>query len=296
MLPLDSAQLLTQGDPLGVGAFIRHLHPDYGTYTGVGNAPSLKTPLIGQIHYTEGARSARLSFLLPSSYAEKPEMVQLVEALAIQAGKWGAFNLLAEVDEDSPAFITLRKAGFSVYARQRVWQLPFTGTQENEFTSQWQPVSAGDEVSIRNLAQLLAPPIVQSAELFPSNRAAGLVYYQSGEIMAYVENAFGPRGIFLLPLLHPAIEDVGGLLLGLDRHLFPLFMRPVYLSVRSYQAWIESALEKLEWRASQSQALMVKHLTRPQPIFASSVRLVASEGRQIEPTVPILKPCVPENH
>jgi len=37
-----------------------------------------------------------------------------------QAGDWGAFHILAEVDESSDAYRALRMAGFSVYAWQRL--------------------------------------------------------------------------------------------------------------------------------------------------------------------------------
>jgi hypothetical protein len=76
----------------------------------VGCAPSLKYPLFGQIHYTNGDRSARLSFLLPVSSAEQPEMVFLIEALAVQAGGWGAFNLLAEPGHKRPPLLRRKDA------------------------------------------------------------------------------------------------------------------------------------------------------------------------------------------
>jgi len=45
----------------------------------------------------------------------------LIEHLTAQAGEWQAFHVIAEVDETSEVFIALRKAGFAVYAWQRVW-------------------------------------------------------------------------------------------------------------------------------------------------------------------------------
>ena len=38
--------------------------------------------------------------------------------------------------------------------------------------------------------------------------------------------------------------------------------RPVYVCVRSYQAWLEPVLEDLGGQAADRQAIMVKHLAR----------------------------------
>jgi hypothetical protein len=109
----------------------------------------------------------------------------------------------------------------------------------------------------------------------------GLVYEQTGELLAYIEPTYGPRGIYLQPLIHPAVDDVLRLvrsfLSGLSFHLG----RPVYLSIRSYQAWLENALSELDVEVSERQALMVKHLVVQQraPAFAAA-RNGSFESRQ----------------
>lgn len=67
-------------------------------------------------------------------------------------------------------------------------------------------------------------------------------------------------GTVLTPLIHPE-ED------GVSEKIFSLVSglpdrRPVYLNVRSYQAWLEPVLEDLGAKASARQAVMVKHLAR----------------------------------
>jgi hypothetical protein len=79
-------------------------------------------------------------------------------------------------------------------------------------------------------------------------------------VLAFVEGIYGPRGIYLLPLFHPTVENVDMLISDLLLHLSPLMGRPVYLAVRSYQSWIENALESLQTQAGERQALLVKHL------------------------------------
>jgi hypothetical protein len=291
---MDSALLLTRGNPAGLTANLGRLQPARGFYTGVTTGSKNAPPLIGQVIYRLGNRSARLSFIAPGSICDSPELPGLLEGLAWQAGDWGAFHVLGELEEVCPAFESMRKAGFSVYAWQRVWQIPTAQSNGHARPDSrrkagtdgaatiWQPVREEDEWSVRNLFQNLVPPLAQSAEPLTVRRQRGLIYRQDGEIMAYVEGIFGPHGIYLYPLIHPDIEDVGSLLKSLLPALSPLLGRPVYMAVRSYQAWMETTLTELGARSTPRQALMVKHMALAQRVPLNA-RLVQIEGRQIEP-------------
>ncbi len=280
---MDSARLLTRGSPAGMVANLSLLHLAHSFYTGVINDTKNTLPLIGQVLYELGSRSARLSFVAPGSNCDSPELPALLEGLATQAGRrWGAFHVLGELEEICPAFESMRRAGFSVYAWQRVWRLP-VGSQANGSTAgRWQPVQEEDEWAVRSLFQNLVPPLAQSAEPLTIRRQSGLVYRQGSEIMAYVQGIFGPRGIYLYPLIHPDIEDAVNLIKTLPSALVPLLGRPVYLAVRSYQAWLETTLTNMDAKSSPRQALMVKHLAHAQRVPLTA-RLVQIEGRQIEP-------------
>ena len=72
----------------------------------------------------------------------------------------------------------------------------------------------------------------------------------------------GVYGIVLTPLIHPEATDVSLKLASLVNNLQDRRNRPVYLCVRSYQAWLEPVLEDLGAHAAQRQAVMVKHLAR----------------------------------
>lgn len=278
---MDSARLLTRGSPVGMAANLSLLHPARGFFTGVMPAGKNNLSLIGQVIYRLGSRSAHLSFIAPGAICDSPNLPGLLEGLARQAGEWGAFHVLGELEEICPAFESMRQAGFSVYAWQRVWQLP-AGQANGSGPSRWQPVREEDEWSIRNLFQNLVPPLAQSAEPLTIHRQSSLVYRQGGEIMAYVEGVFGPRGIYLSPLIHPDIEDEVSLVKSLPAALGPLLGRPVFLAVRSYQAWLENTLTNLDAKSTPRQALMVKHLTLAQRALLTA-RLVQIEGRQAEP-------------
>jgi hypothetical protein len=272
---------LTRGNPAGISAGLAGLHPARGSYTGVASSERDGSILLGQVTYELGTRSAHLSFVAPGSQTGSFALVSLLEGLAYQAGEWGAFHLLGEVDELSPAFEAMRRAGFSVYAWQRIWELPLE-VAAGKGTSPWQPVDVECEQSVRSLFQVVVPPLVQSAEPLPNRRLRGLIYRKGADILAYVEGAFGPRGIYLYPLIHPDLEDVAGLLRTLPQALAPLLGRPVYLTVRSYQAWMEAALGDLDTHCAPRQALMVKHLTLGQRVPLNA-HLVQIEGRQAEP-------------
>ena len=69
-------------------------------------------------------------------------------------------------------------------------------------------------------------------------------------------------GIVLFPFIHPEATGVGSKLASLVRMLPNRGGRPVYICVRSYQAWLEPVLEDLGAKAADRQAIMVKHLAR----------------------------------
>jgi hypothetical protein len=277
---LDTAQTLTRGSPVGPWAMLEHLRLEHGSYTCVlrqgGGLPSL----IGQMHYNNGERAARLSFVMPIRELDTPGLIALLESLAWEAGQRGAFSLLAEVEENSPVFESLRRAGFSVYAWQHVWKIDLTGQQDDDQTSPWDAISDLDDFAIRGLYQLLTPPLVQSAEHSPDQVLQGLVYGHKGEILAFVAPTYGPHGIYLQPLIHPTVENVPRLLRSLLNSMSFQMGRPVYLAVRSYQAWLENALHDLNAQASPRQALLVKHLGKVQRASVYATRNGVLEKRQ----------------
>lgn len=274
---MDTALALTRGSPVGVWAALGNMRLEHGSYTGVLRPGGGKPPLIGQIHYYAGERAARIAYILPSRALDAPELGKLLEHLASAAGKSGALSLLAEVEETSPAIEALRRCGFGVYAWQRVWKI--AKTPEADPDKRWEPASDLDRLAIRSLFQSLVPPLVQSAEPL-SERTEGFVYEQNGELLGYIEAIYGPNGIYLQPLIHPASEDVPRLLSSFLARLPFHLGRPAYISVRSYQAWLENPLTELQGQAGDRQALLVKHLAAAQRAPAYAVRNGAMEKHQ----------------
>lgn len=260
ILCTDSAQALTRGSPIGPHAFLTRLNPAMEVYTAISLPGGGRQPLIGQVKHPAGHRSARISFFMPADALGDSGLPALLESMAVRAGQWGAFHLLAEIDEGCCALDEMRRTGFSVYAWQRIWQFSARLENQDGAAGTWRPVNSIDENAIRNLYQSLVPPLVQSAEPLSSRRLHGWVYLHGGEILAYVEGMYGPRGIYYQPLIHPAIENVSQVIAALLKRHPPLPDRPVYIAIRSYQAWLETVVRDLECQVGARQALMVKHL------------------------------------
>jgi hypothetical protein len=216
----------------------------------------------------------------------------LLEHLAAQAGAWGAFSLVGEVDERTHIFEALRRAGFSIYAWQRIWQFNAAIPAERQPApvnkSAWRIPGSADSAHVRLLYQSLVPALVLPIEPAANRRLQGLVYRQAGELQAYANVVYGPIGIWVQPFFRPETRQVPELLLDLLTGLPHRNGRPVYLCVRSYQAWLESALEDLSAEVGPRQAVMVKHMAITQKSEAM-LRLPVLEKGRPEPTAPIAR-------
>ncbi len=252
---LDSARLLTRGNPLGAAGFISYFNPARHLYTAVSQEND--TTLLGGIIQTNGDAFSRLVYIAPASQLTHPELPGLIEHLTAEAGRWGAFHVLAEIEENSQAFSPLRKAGFSVYAWQRIWDISHIPTGES--TGVWSRIQSISVPALQSLYHQIVPPLLQPVEPVP-RRSTG--FFSIDGARCYVQITYGMQGILLTPLIHPEAVDVAQKLDSLLKELPERRGRPVYLCVRSYQAWLEPALEDLGGKASPRQAVMVKHLAR----------------------------------
>jgi hypothetical protein len=286
VLCTDSELALTWGNPAGAQALLSYLDLTRGSFTGVTSGRNGEVALIGQMLYTSGARSARISFLLPGDNLDQPSLPSLMESLAVQAGSWGASHLLAEVEESSPALDPVRHSGFSVYGWQTIWLLP--NVVEARRSGPWHTARPSDDINSRTLYQQLVPPLVQAAEPFSPGKGPRLVYRQDDEILAYAEAAIGPQGIYVQPVIHPAVDDVESLLEGLIAQLPQTAGRPVYLAIRSHQAWLEPFLQRMDGKAAPRQALLVKHLAVLQRVSLLA-RKPAREAYNPEASVPLIQ-------
>lgn len=285
---LNSQMVLTRGPMLIPGALLSSFPSATGVLTSVSvdNGDTDHT-LIGQAIHTTGSQCAYLTLLAPNSALDSEAVPALLEHLSNRSIKLGAFRVLADVDDGTLAFDVLRKAGFGIYARQRIWQL------EEELASDpvginWQTASGADLVAVKSLYHNLIPGLVQHVEPFSDERLSGYICRQGGDLLAYAELKYGRRGIWMQPFIHPDAEEIAQGLVDLLLNLPYRLSRPVYLCVRSYQSWLEHVLEDLGAKPGPRQAMMVKHLAVPQKAVRP-VALPALEGGQPEVTASITR-------
>ena len=241
---------------------------------------------IGQILHRAGEPHARLSFIGPVDAVSSPGSSRLLDVLSHAAGERGAQHLIAEVDEQSPIFEHIRKAGFAIYARQRIWHLEEKPDLDPiRDSTVWRAETEADEGSINHLYLNIVPALVQQVELPPRVDRGDFVHWDDGELLGYLDIERGPLGGWVDPYFHPAVENLDELVTSFLARYHDNQKRPLYFPVRSYQGWIGHALERLGFIPCSDQAVMVKRLAVPvrKPAIAS---LPAVEGTHPEPTTP----------
>jgi len=256
VLTLDSARALTRGHPLGTMGLLAYINPARHLYAAIEN--SGESALLGGIIHTRGELFARLLYLAPLSNLHDPQLPALIEHLAIQAGEWQAVHILAEVDETSDVFPALRMTGFSVYAWQRMWDVSLLEQTGSNSNLNWRRMQSLDLPAVQNLHYQIVPQLLHPVEPAP-NRVMGYVHQS---LKCYASITSGMVGVVITPLIHPDENDVSEKIASLVASLPDRRGRPIYLNVRSYQAWLEPVLEDLGALASTRQAVMVKHLAR----------------------------------
>jgi hypothetical protein len=280
MLSLDSARFLTRGNPLGAVALLSYLDPRRHIYTAV--ATENGSSLMGQVALREEETSARMTFLAPAENLNGLTLA-LLDHLVTEVGEWGAFHLLAEVDEDSPAFRFLRQAGFAMYAWQRIWKLPIPDPVNKQ--GNWRPAADTDWPAVQSLYGQIVPGLLHPLEVLPK-QVMGMVCRPEGSLQAYVTVSRGPNGIWIQPIVPPDSDCVAEQLSGLASVMSDGRERPIYLCVRSYQAWLESVLEDLGAQAGPQQAVMVRRLAKVQRV---EEKVSSMDKVLVKPAAPVAR-------
>jgi len=250
---LDTARRLTRGNPLGAVGLLSYVNPARHIYGAIANGN--KESVVGGIIHSPDETFAKMLYLAPASQLSHPDLPGLIDNLSAQAGSWGAFHVLAEVDELSAAFVSLRKSGFSVYAWQRMWDVSDIVEASQEFD--WMKVKSVHLPSVQSLYHQIVPPLLQPME--PQPKSANGWMCNEGE-KCYVSLTQGVYGMVLSPLIHPEATNVSEKLASIITKLPDRRSKPVYVCVRSYQAWLEPVLADLGAKGADRQAVMVKHL------------------------------------
>ena len=179
--------------------------------------------IIGQITHSGNNRSSHLSFISPGRGIFSPQLTEMMDHLAVQAGTWGTFHLLVDADEHSQYFDALRKSGFSVYAWQRIWKFQPNTTSSHlpgfeVPVGTWQTVEDRDSIGIKTLCQSLIPALVQPVEPLFDRKLDGFLRRTEGTITGYAEIIQGREGLWVQPFIHPADGECSRIINGSIKH------------------------------------------------------------------------------
>ena len=133
---------------------------------------------------------------------------------------------------------------------------------------------------MQSLYHQIVPPLLHPVEPQPGN-AVGWMCNEGAK--CYINVTHGVYGIVLTPLIHPEATDVSAKLTTLIGNLPDRRNRPVYVCVRSYQAWLEPVLADLGARSGPRQAVMVKHLVHAVK-DAAVARATQPAGVSVQPS------------
>lgn len=232
-------------------------------YTLVGRAGRL--PIAGQFRLKPDNPIARVVYIAPALDENQGDSAHLylLDAMIAEAGRRGAHALIAEVDEFAPLFITMRTAGFAVYARQQLWgRAPSRDLPAHITPARLEPARDEDANDIQALYCNIVPKLVQPIGL--THTDTGFVYRKPGKrgIQGYIAASEGKNGIFMLPLLHPDIlfAEAASIIAGAMVRFKSLDRVPIYICIRRYQDWLEETLIDLGFEPGRQQAVMVRHI------------------------------------
>ncbi|MBC8509452.1 MAG: hypothetical protein ISR58_08520 [Anaerolineales bacterium] len=257
---LNSALVATRGTGLIPSVLFASLNPTSGFTTWVCMEDCDELPLMGQSIRLASSTAARLSFLAPREALESPSTQKLLEQLVQQAGKRGAFHLVAEVNTDSFIFENFRRAGFATYARQQIWAWD---QNSNNSTGQphWRIAQFGELPRLQALYGLVVPETIAHIEpLSASSFLPGLTYYKNNELIGFALVRYGGHGIWVKPYFLPDVQEIDQLLTKLITDIPDRRSRPIYFCVRAYQPLLAPTLEAMDAIPSPEQTVMVKHM------------------------------------
>jgi hypothetical protein len=259
---LDSELGLT-GDTPGTNTTLLSslLLPQRGLHTFVAWAD--KQRVIGQFRIKPDNHNAHIIFIAPQLDEDvaNTAWLHVLDAMAREAGKHGAHCLVAELEEQGSLFETLRTANFAVYARQRIWRRQ-TGDYQFDMDSVELTTATDEDASgVYSLLVTTVPSLIQQV-CAPLGELQGLVYRKDDRVEGYFVMSEGKQGIYLIPYLHPdIIGSAAAVLESVIRQAHRAVKVPVYVCVRRYQDWLESALLDLGFETFSQQAVMVRHIT-----------------------------------
>lgn len=242
----------------------------------------------GQIEKRQVRRYAQMCFLGCQEETDPLNICCLLESLVKSAGNWKAWGVLADLPEPSSLMEGFRKAGFTIWARQNIYQLDSKNKESPSLSNPWRLWTSDDIAAVNALYKEVVPSLVQYVEPMSREAALGLVsFHQDGRLAGFADLEYGPKGVWVQVTTAPDV-DATNLLHALPSAIPELFGRPVYLCVRSYMPWLDTALENEGVSKSEPQILLVKHLVLRKTLELSTVQKIF-ESKNMEGSLPITR-------
>ncbi len=287
---LNNRILYTRGTrSISWGALLSPLSSLTGLYTFACDRQGNGSPLFAQVQHGEDSPLAHCLFLAPERAIDSWALPELMDEIVSQLGARRVHSLIAEAEESHPVVKSLRQNGFTIYARQQVWKVakpPDTNSEK----SAWRPLLERDRFPANLLYRALVPGQTQQIEMPNTQLMDGYVYRQRGEIVAYAEVARGSHGIWVQPFVNLDAEPFEKPLADLVARLHPRSSRPVYICLRSYQDWLQGALEDLDADVGPQQVVMARRTTLPLPVAEAHRAAVPSRGAEPSTSMHVPQP------
>ncbi len=211
----------------------------------------------------------------------------MIEELVMETGHWGAFNLTCELESDSPFFEAFRRADFKVWAKEHFWQISSRQPNLNENKYTWRIWNSKDIRAMQSLYQTLVPSLFHSVEPLSRKTMLGMILFApDGDLLAYADLVYGPKGIWILPIVQPQAASDPALLTSLIDALPSRRKRSVTICVRSYQPWLEDTLQRMKAESSPEYILMVKYMALRKKVQTAPL-LRPLENAQTEKGLPV---------
>lgn len=191
--------------------------------------------------------------------------LSLLDQAVIEVGKQGIHSLVAEVDENGPELLLLRRAGFAVYTRQDIWVYdnPSRSTKNNsDLPIKLQPRHESDDWDIQIFYANIVPRLVQLVEPVPplDKGETWIMRDEDKELIAFVHIHEGPVASWLRFFIHPSAESSAKEIVQMTMQIAHTKKKSrVYCCVRRYEGWLPDSLEDSNFEFWGSQAVLVKH-------------------------------------
>ena len=258
---LDTLRLLTRGEPFNLRNLVHSISPPVEQYIAYcDNDP--ERPCYAQVISRVDETQAKLTLLGALDDTDQTDIACLLENLIANAGKWGTHYITCDLPVNSPHLTGFKKAGFLTWANQSVFRLAPEAQLSNTPKYLWRTWNANDMRAMTSLYRGVVPGLFQPIEPLTRKAALGLVlYHPEGELLGYADLDYGPKGVWVQPVLSPEANDPQ-LLSDLQKAIPDLYNRPMFLAARSYQPWLASLAAQLPGEIQGSQLLMVRYLVR----------------------------------